>query len=290
MITGEHAVVYGHRAIVAAIDQRVTITLTQRSDRGLRISSQIAKDYFGNLDDIAPSHEYRFVLAAIATHLPNIANGFELSITSEIDPTLGLGSSAAVTVATLGVLCALTGSEITGVHADAVEIVRFIQQRGSGADLAASVHGGMIAYGAPPDADIQKLPAPPDLGLRYAGYKTPTAEVLRGVAERMAKDEEKFHSLYCEMGVEAEKAIHSASQKDWTSFGLSLNRYQKLMDRLGVNDESLQGMIDEARKDSAVLAAKISGSGLGDCVLAVGGVPRGFVPANLATQGLIVHV
>ncbi|WP_144244201.1 hypothetical protein [Nitrincola sp. A-D6] len=42
------------------------------------------------------------------------------------------------------------------------------------------------------------------------------------------------------------------------------------MDALGVNDATLAKMLAELRQDPAVLGAKISGSGLGDCVLTLG--------------------
>ena len=40
MITGEHAVVYGHKAIVAAVEQRISVTLTPRQDDQVRITSE----------------------------------------------------------------------------------------------------------------------------------------------------------------------------------------------------------------------------------------------------------
>ena len=101
MITGEHAVVYGHRAIVAAVEQRITADLTPRSDRIVTIRSGIAATLETSLDELAEGGTYKFVLAAIALHRDKLATGFDLSITSEIDPTLGLGSSAAVTVAVI---------------------------------------------------------------------------------------------------------------------------------------------------------------------------------------------
>ncbi|MDA5558967.1 mevalonate kinase family protein [Shimia sp. MMG029] len=289
MITGEHAVVYGHRAVVAAIEQRITVTLTQRSDRNVRIASQIADPFETSLDALEPSHAYRFVIACIRTHLSCIETGFDLEITSVIDPTLGLGSSAAVTIAVLGALSALVDADPGEIHTDAVTIIRDIQGRGSGADLAASLTGGMISYQAPPEAAIIRLPRPPVLALKYAGYKTPTSEVLKLIAERMEGQEQIFHALYAEMGQKADGAIEAAQGEDWQAFAASLTQYQILMEQLGVCDDTLAGIIAQAQSDPAVLAVKISGSGLGDCVVAVGAVPDGFTKAELATEGLIIH-
>ena len=288
MITGEHAVVYGHKAIVAAIEQRIFVTLTPRDDRQVQIQSEIADPLISDLDDLASGGPYRFLLAAIHQHRSEMATGFDLSVTSEINPTLGLGSSAAVTVAGLGAILTYLGKDLTPLHAMAHQIVLDIQGRGSGADLAASLTGGMIAYQTGADTTINPLPAPPALSLKYCGYKTPTAEVLKQIAARMAGHEAEFEALYARMGAEAETAITAAETSDWAVFAASLTAYQQLMEELGVCDQTLATIIREAQANPATLAAKISGSGLGDCVLALGAVPDGFTPAKLATKGLLI--
>lgn len=281
MITGEHAVVYGHRAIVAAVEQRATVEFTPTNDGQVRLRSEIAPPFEAPLDSITPEGPYRFVLAALARHP---VQGADIAITSQINPTLGLGSSAAVTVATLGALYQHLGLVMDGLHAEAHSIIRDIQGRGSGADLAASFHGGMISYCAAP-VQISPLPDPPPLSLKYCGYKTPTAEVLQRVAERMEGNEVEFQKLYAIMGETADRAITAARGEEWAAFATALTAYQTHMEALGVSDDTLRGIIQEV----APTPAKISGSGLGDCVVALGPAPEGFTPAPLAQKGLIIH-
>ncbi|UZD90625.1 mevalonate kinase [Cognatishimia activa] len=287
MITGEHAVVYGHRAVVAAIEQRITVELAPRDDRVVTIRSSIADTLETSLDNLAEGGVYKFVLAAVALHRNALNSGFDLSIASEIDPTLGLGSSAAVTVAVLGALKKRLGQDMDDVHANALAIVRAIQGRGSGADLAASCYGGMISYRSMPSVEWAPLPNPPQLSLRYAGYKTPTSEVLQMIAARMKGSEDQFDRLYAKMGDEADQAIAAAHDNDWQSFAQSLTQYQCLMTELGVSDGVLDQIVQDTSKEPEVLAAKISGSGLGDCVVALGACPSGFTPAPIAQQGLV---
>ncbi len=304
MLTGEHAVVHGHPAIVCAVEQRITLTATPLTRPVLEIRSEIADPAKIALTDLAPTGPYRFVQAAVAGFVPALTAtehpGLRLEITSEIDPTLGLGSSAAVTIAALAALTALTGADPAGIHPRALAIVREIQRRGSGADLAASLTGGMCAYRLPPEmtdgvpppgarADIVPLPVPPPIALCYAGYKTPTAEVLARIAAAMKGHEDTFHALYARMGDSAARAIDHARARDWPAFGVELQNYQQMMAELGVCDATMAAIIDRAAGTPGLLAAKISGSGLGDCVLALGAQPDGFIPTPLARKGVIVH-
>lgn len=304
MITGEHAVVYGSRAIVAAVEQRLTLELRPRADRRVSIASDIAPLFQGDLDQITATGDYKFINAALLAQRDalrdSLPGGCDITVRSQINPTLGLGSSAAVTVAIVAALMRYCGQPLddtVALHRRAHQIVLSIQGRGSGADLAASLMGGMIAYRAPPAVEITPLPLPAALSLRYCGYKTPTAVVLQKIATQMQGNEARFDQIYADMAVLADQAIAAAQTaaqtQNWTEFASTLSRYQILMQDLGVSDPTLDQIITEARRDPAVQAAKISGSGLGDCVLAVsdqpGYVPAGFTAATVAKQGLILH-
>lgn len=292
MVTGEHAVVYGHPAIVAAIDQRITVQIIRRADRLVTISSEIAPPAQLSLDSLSAEGPYRFVLAAVMKYRADLSGGVDITITSQIDPTLGLGSSAAVVIACLRALAALTDAPLDTLHKQALDIVQSLQGRGSGADLAASLRGGMIAYQLGTEglaAQITALPVPPPLSLCYVGYKTPTGEVLRQVAEASVGREAAVDALYTAMGETAAQAISSAGAQEWAAFGSALSAYQDHMRRLGVSDDALEALIARAAAKDGVMGAKISGSGLGDCVLALGAVPEGFTLATLAMTGVTLH-
>lgn len=293
LLTGEHAVIYGHPAIVTAINQRITVTATEIASAELRVRSEIADPSTFPLDALPGDGPYRFVARAVAAMRDRLDGGIDVEIQSEINPTLGLGSSAAVTIATLGGLAHLTGAPSNGLHPKALDIIRTLQGRGSGADLAASLHGSVLAY-HPPEATgaqaaVEALPAPPSLSLRYAGYKTPTGDVLAKVAAARVGREAEYDALYAEMGANAVQTISAFKAKDWTAARTLMTQYQGLMARLGVSDETIDQIIADALGTPELLCCKISGSGLGDCVVAMGAKPEGFTPAPISDQGLIIH-
>ncbi|MEO1703806.1 MAG: mevalonate kinase, partial [Pseudomonadota bacterium] len=125
MVTGEHAVVHGHAALVAAIDQRAHVTVTERSGTGIEIHSALG-NLTAPLSELRAEGPLRFVVACLLAIEPS--DGLRIQITSDIDPTLGLGSSAAVTIAALGALAQLTG-KVVDLHAEALAIVRTLQGR-----------------------------------------------------------------------------------------------------------------------------------------------------------------
>lgn len=274
MVTGEHAVVYGAPAIVCAVAARVRIYLRSRTDRRILIHSALA-DHATNLDTLADHPKLRFILAALRQAPP--VCGLELDIVSDIDPTLGLGSSAAVTATLTALLARLRGDafDLLALHRAAHRTILAVQQRGSGADLAASLAGGMVAYTPATDAvptRISALPLPPTgLSLRYAGYKTPTAEVLAQIAVRAAAEPLRYQDLYARMGENSAATIAAISRGDWAEGYRLLNDYQHLLEELGVCDAVQAAHLAAARPHAH--AVKISGSGLGDCILAFADTP-----------------
>ncbi|MDO5090458.1 MAG: mevalonate kinase [Cardiobacteriaceae bacterium] len=290
MISGEHAVVYGHPAIVCAIDQRIRITLIPADDGHIRIRSALG-EYAAPVGLLHPDPRLRFVLACLERY--PASGALSLSIESDIDPTLGLGSSAAVTVATLAALAAHGHHDTTRptLHAQALTIIRSLQGRGSGADLAASLWGGIIAYRNLPAVAVQPLPIPSaHLSLRYAGYKTPTADVLAQIAARMKNTPDFYDTLYTQMGDTTARTIAAAQNENWPQFYAQLNTYQEHMTTLGVCDPTQAQHLAEALAHPATHAAKISGSGLGDCILAFAdSPPPEHHPVRISRQGLIIQ-
>lgn len=288
MISGEHAVVYGQPAIIAAITSRIHVRLETNEDGKIRIHSALG-DYQSDAGILRPEKRLRFVLACLARY-PR-SSGITLKIESDIDHTSGLGSSAAVTVATLGLLARhhQAATDLFTLHKQAWQIVRRLQGRGSGADLAASLWGGMLAYRTQPQVQVDLLPRPPVMiSLSHCGYKTATEKVLALIAQRMEQAPETYRRLYREMGDTTRIAIRAAGDKNWSAFYRALNRYATHMQTLGVCDATLGEMLNNARAHPGTEASKISGSGLGDAIVTFSQtLPPHHHPVAIAETGLL---
>ncbi len=297
MITGEHAVLHGAHALVGAIDSRVRVTLDRRLDRAVVIRSALGtRHMLLAAPDLSPP--FQFVGFAIAAFADTCPSGFDLDIRADMRADTGLGSSAAVTVATLAALHVFCHHapppSPDDLHRQALDIVRRVQGAASGADLAAAVWGGVLLYRQTPEVICRHGIFPP-VTLAYAGYKTPTAEVIRQVESRRAFADDGFRDLYARMDACSLEASQAFAATDWRHLADTLTNAQSLMEQLGVCDPTLATMIRTLREQPGIAAAKISGSGMGDCVLAIGALPdeSAFpytrIPVQFSTQGVTLE-
>ena len=184
IITGEYAVLEGAPALVTAIDRRA-IARRNPTPRGsspflIAVADEIAARR-GPDDDAAR--------AALAISVDSTA--FYHRITK-----LGLGSSAAVTVAATAL--ALGTAEKEQVLAIALAAHARAQgprgARGSGADIAAAVHGGTIVFTRTPTGaspcriEPRRWPASVALVPFFTGAPADTAQLVARVEAAREKD------------------------------------------------------------------------------------------------------
>lgn len=281
MVMGEHAVLHGSLAVAAAMDQRIRLSLTPRTDGQLVIDSALGH-YQAPITALTPSHDHRFIVRAAADWLAcecgaaqrNLATGVTVKVVSQFSHQVGLGSSAAVSVA-MELACQQwhgvwqpTDTGRQTLMRSVVERVRAVQGGGSGTDVAASVYGGVVQYCAQ-SIEATKLCDYLPVGLWYCGYKTPTMDVIAQGQAREKAVPTVFADIYALMARVTQLAIAAIQSNDSGQLGALMNVYHGLLDSLGVNDAVLASIVDGWRQTPSVCGAKISGSGLGDCVLAL---------------------
>ncbi|MDZ7315288.1 MAG: mevalonate kinase [candidate division KSB1 bacterium] len=290
MLLGEHAVLHGSHCLVCGVSQRLSIIVTPRQDRRLIIRSALG-NYEATLDSVSPSPQFRFILAAVNQFPQPLTTGLELEVHSDFSADVGLGSSAAVTAAVGAALCQLTlkNVERQKVFDFGLQVIRSVQGTGSGADLAASVFGGVLLYRAEPFT-CERLDNLYPISVVYSGAKTPTTQVIARVEESRRRFSELFDAIFGIMDKSALWAAEAIRADDWRTFGELLNLNQGLMDAIGVSNARLAQIVYALRAQPGILGAKISGSGLGDCVVGLGdaGVDCGYevLPIQMSREGI----
>ncbi|TAK73550.1 MAG: GHMP kinase, partial [Gammaproteobacteria bacterium] len=116
----------------------------------------------------------------------------------------------------------------------------------------------------------EKLSTLHPISVFYAGFKTPTVEAIKRVQTYFSAHPQLFRHLHTSIGQCALDGIQHVRQGAWAKLGEMMNVQQGMMESLGVSLPLLRDLIEGLRQQSTILGAKISGSGLGDCVIGLG--------------------
>ena len=270
ILFGEHFVVHGTPAILAAIDKRVTVTSTFTENGTVKINSEL-----GTLEvSISSLYKYKEVKSEFRpfVYLTNKmidsnqnVKGLEITINSDIPIGVGLGSSSACCVATTasisGLFKELSSEEILKIS---IEAEKTIFPDTSGADCTVCTYGGMINY-----PNIKKIDNTFDLNLLIANSMIPhnTKNSVEKVNKFKENDEERFSQL-CNLETKLiGEVITVMKNNDTAAFGLKMSENQKYLEEIQVSNDTLRSMISSLKEIS--LGTKITGAGDGGCVIAL---------------------
>ena len=270
ILFGEHFVVHGTKAILAAIDKRVKVTSSFTDDKTIKVNSQL-----GTLEvPMSSSHEevkseFRpFVYLAnkmINSHQD--VNGLEITINSDIPIGVGLGSSSACCVAAAASICELCfagANELELILDLAIEAEQTIFPNTSGADCTVCTYGGIIEH-----PSIEKIDNTFDLNLVIANSMIPhnTKNSVEKVNKFKENDKKRFSEL-CDLenGLIGE-VIMAMKNNNSTALGLKMSENQKYLEEIQVSNDTLRDMISSLSEIS--LGSKITGAGDGGCIIAL---------------------
>jgi len=271
ILFGEHFVVHGTKAILAAIDKRVTVTSAFTDNNIIRVNSEL-----GTLDVPVSSpyeevkSEFRpFVYLAneMITSNQNV-NGLEITINSDIPIGVGLGSSSACCVAATASISGLFKEVSSEENLKmSIEAEKTIFPDTSGADCTVCTYGGIIEYdkinGSKKNTDASNL----NLLITNSMIPHSTKRSVERVSKFKEDDEERFSQL-CALETKLIDEVNIAlKNKDLITLGLKMSENQKYLEEIQVSNDTLRGMIDSLKEIS--LGAKITGAGDGGCVIAL---------------------
>jgi mevalonate kinase len=286
---GEHAVVYGEPAVPCAIGLRAQATVERRTG-GLRVRAGdlsldgFAVEYNGgastpevdvpeNLLDAAMGYVNGAIeQAREAARTRGVATeetSFEVTVDSDIPLGAGLGSSAAVVVATIDAAARELGVELPREElADrAYRVEHTVQDGGaSRADTFCATMGGAVRI----EGDDCETLTTPDLPLvvGYDGGAGDTGELVAQV--RTLRETHPFVAdTVSAVGDLVRRGERALAADDRETLGELMDVNHGLLSSLGVSARSLDAMVWAAR-DGGALGAKLTGAGGGGCIVALG--------------------
>ncbi|MFC7430735.1 MULTISPECIES: phosphomevalonate kinase [unclassified Agrococcus] len=325
-VAGEYAVVEpGQPSVLVAVDRFLTVSVDQSDAFG-----QVHSEAYGQLPitwtrdatgvRIDRKTPYDYVLATITlvdrlrAELGRRDSFFDLRIASELDDRggrkFGLGSSAAVTVATVAALDEFFELRLTAMERFRLAMLATVSvvPTASGGDLAASTFGGWIGYSSPDRAalvrrlresrSIGELLAEPWEGLSVTRIEPPaSARLLVGWTGAPASTERlvdrvlvmrgagsQVHRDFLAASRDQVSLLTGALQADDVPTALDAIRSCRLLLRelgaaagIDIETDRLRRLCDAAERAGA--AAKPSGAGGGDCGIAL-------APPDADVQGM----
>jgi len=268
VLFGEYAVLFGAPAVVAAVDRRAVVTLRPFAGNGWEIAApglvaqrarlevepdntvrwhdeKLGRDAFGLVDKvlrgIGESGSVNLVdLPPLAVTLDTrtffeSAGGWESK--------LGLGSSAALTVAFTSVLEVWAGGEPTTEAGDRlqglVDLHRGVQGgSGSGIDVAASLLGGVVRFQLADDSSVMKalpLVLPKDLRTVFVwtGRAASTEDFLGRLRARREESPREVNPVLDELGSISSGGVEALAENDADGFLNAVDVFWGALDQLG---------------------------------------------------------
>ncbi len=220
-LVGEYAVLEEGSTVLAAVTRHAKAQFTTRTDPMSPMVAEIVRRTKAELGDVAAA----LPAGSVLVNTDDFQQGSERS---------GFGTSAAIAVATIGAVFESLGlamrdrkSQILGIADGARRAAQ--GNAGSGADLAAATHGGLIRIARRKDASpqIEPLAAPTGLHLVLfsASHSIPTGQVLEGVKQYAARDPIAYEQAMDNLRDIAQRFVEEVTAGSATGALIAAGRY-----------------------------------------------------------------
>lgn len=266
ILFGEHAVVFGEPALSTAIDLRAEVFVRRHSEW---------------LADGRSLDEPRYAYVKAAVRRAAASSPLWIEVRSALPEGSGLGSSAAVSVATLGAVHALKGAvEPARIAREAYEVELAVQGRASPIDTTTATAGGAILASPEKGDDLlwsieredrrwylhhRALPPFP-LVIGFTGVSAATGPLVARVRE-LVDSKPAAREWIREIGEITVQGLRALQAKDWARAGALIDRNHALLNDLGVGHPLLDKLVAAARRTA--YGAKLTGAGGGGSMFAL---------------------
>ena len=261
ILTGEHAVVHGFKAVALATQRGCTVSLRMRNG-----PSGV---------DNAPADDER-LRQAVASVLP--AEGIGVDIESDIPIGRGMGSSAAMTIALIRAKAHFDDEKLNfhELHRRGFALERIFHGNPSGIDHAVSALGGMLEYQRSENGPTMKpiTAELPPIVVIDSGFAGNTAQQVQKVEQLGAKG----RSICTDIHHITTEIIRLFPTPDPDTIGTLLTENHQQLVALGVSTPELNEIVQLALQAGAH-GAKLAGAGGGGIVMALASEPQSVLDA-----------
>jgi mevalonate kinase len=269
IVLGEHFVVHGSYAIAAAISKRAKVTVSDAPNGESIIISDNAKSKLSE-----KSQRFSAVKAVVRGLFADYGEphkGLRIEIQSEIPIGSGLGSSAAISVATGGAVSRFMGHSLSNEELAKIATrgEKSVHGNPSGIDTSASLYGGMILFSRKAGPKPVPLNRALQLLIVYSGVPRSTSKLISRVEERKSKFPSTFNRLADAFSFASLQLVDALSSGDLPYVGALMNFGQASLSWIGVSTNDLDKLVENVLHDDSCYGAKLTGAGGGGSIIAL---------------------
>lgn len=258
ILLGEHAGVYGHPVLAGPLSRGVRARALPARRCRLVLSEMLAP---------APRQAVlrAFARAAEACGQPRV----EVSLETDLPLSMGLGSSAALSVACARVLLQAAGRDAS--VSEVLQVAWLMEQQfhgtPSGVDHTTSAWSQLLLYrnasgGGWGRSRPVRCPRPLRIVVALAGERGPTRVAVGGLQARQGAWPRRYARLLREVGRLATEGAQAVEEGELEALGDAMNINHGLLSALGLSSVVLDTMVHRLRELGA-LGAKLTGAGGG---------------------------
>ena len=279
ILFGEHFVIYNQPAVLASINKRIKIDsrIVLENKNIIRIETNEfgKKTYPLSILKNTNQDNYNDFFYPIIYILKKIlqdekTNGIEIKIESEIPYGVGLGSSAALSVAAVAAIYGLVNrySKKNEILELAIETEKIIHRNSSGADCVISTYGGLMYYQK--NSNVRQLEYSKKLNfiIINTGLKHSTGELVSIVERFRQNNFATFIKLSNKVTNICKNAIEALKEGNTLKLGKLMNENQILLEQIGVSNKEINKIIETSLNYGAI-GSKLTGAGGGGCILSI---------------------
>lgn len=298
IISGEHAVVYGNPAIIAAIGKRCRVNISPIKESIIKIKSrgygderlfstsevleftnrarELWKQFFKTKDkkflQEINKEPFSVVLIAVGETLSRLEKkngGLRINIVSSIPAQSGLGSSAAVSVGVIsGILqsCGKVQASLADINSIAYEVEKCQHGLPSGGDNSTVTFGGLVRFQKEGDqfriSPIERssfFELPPFVLIQSGRPVETTGEMVGLIRQKYEGDPAKTGGIFTRIGDITEGLLEVLQKQRFEKLPSQIRTNERLLEELGVVGEAAKETIRGIEKIGGV--AKVCGAG-----------------------------
>ncbi|HCM89914.1 MULTISPECIES: mevalonate kinase [Vagococcus] len=269
ILLGEHSVVYNQPSIAIPFPAAKVKAVVKETRDQTVISCEFYQGLLEDMPELLESLKETIRVTLKQLHKENYP--LAITIESQIPAERGMGSSAAVSVATTRALFDFFNTDLTQENLLAIVDIseKIAHGNPSGLDALMTSSSSPYYYTKGQPFEPLKLNLDAYLVVGDTGKTGQTKEAVASISKKLTNtDSVNTKKRINQLGELAKKGRYFLENNEAAKLGLTMSHVHQLLNQLGVSSSELNRLVETAENNGAI-GAKLTGGGRGGCMIAL---------------------